>query len=199
MSADPTAAAEWRWTQKRVGYLALFLLFLILWIGPITWNGVTGKGVPGAGLWANNMYRVARLFTKRIPTWSNYYVEIFHEGMEKPTALPLTAFSDMKPFGYTPRLHRMISKSSGNSSETALRGAMAAYIKQKFENQNPFLPPIREIRLIRVVYQSGAPELAHPDGHWTIPPLESIPNSRRRVLGSFRPQTELLEKGATLE
>ena len=172
---------------RRKVHVFLFVAFCIVWLLPILYNGLFNRGIPHAGKWLNNLYRVACLFPRRTPTWSNYYVELSIDGEEKPVAAHLSEFSEMNPFGYTPRLHRMIVKSRDTATEAELMGEMAAYIKQEFANRNPFRPAVTEVRFIRVAYQSGSPELAHPDGRWEIPPLEETPAKSRYVLGSFRP------------
>ncbi|MCG8599637.1 MAG: hypothetical protein MI807_05805 [Verrucomicrobiales bacterium] len=188
MNENPDSSVPKPRPGAKAVHVALFSFFVAMWLVPILYNGLFNTGIRHAGKWANNLYRVACLFPRRVETWSNYYVELSIDGEEKPTAFHLSEFGGMNPFGYTPRLHRMIVKSRGTSTESELMADLAAYIKEEFARQNPFRPSITEVRFVRVVFRSGSPELAHPDGRWEIPRLEETPVSSRYLLGAYRLQ-----------
>lgn len=180
------AVKEGKLRKNQWIYGSLLGLFFVIWILPIGYVGLHRKGVPHAGNYLNNMYRLSCLFTRRVPAWKNYYAELRLQGSQEWIGLPMTEFSEMKPFGYTTRLHFVLSASRRDKNGEEIRRHLVAFIKRRYEGKNPDAQPVVEVRLLRVRYITGSDEMAKPTGRWTIPPLEQFPHSRRTVIGSYK-------------
>ena len=178
----------------------LAAIFFVLWLIPILKVGLTGKpvnfkplqrlGIPRgvetqASNYLNNNYRTACLFTKRVGSWSNYYYQARLTGQTHWIDLDESDYTRLKVFGYRTRLRRMLAQQlKEEDAMQARRLAIATFIKQRFETLYPEEPKVAAIRFIRVAYKSGDPTIAEPGGHWTKPPLFTIPPRQQRLLSA---------------
>jgi hypothetical protein len=163
---------------------AFAALFLVLWLVPISWVGLTDRPPAFAPVYLQHLYRVACLFTERVGGWSDYYFQVQLEGSESWVTAVQEDYARMKPFGHRTRLHRMLTISRRNERGTIQREQMARFIKTRFEELYPDRPRVVGLRFIHVFYRTGEPELAHPRGRWERPPLAAVDRRRGEVLSS---------------
>ncbi|MGE0269264.1 MAG: hypothetical protein AB7S78_12505 [Candidatus Omnitrophota bacterium] len=173
--------------------------FFCLWLLPIAYVGLSGRQIPleaftragfskaasrNAANYLNNMYRIACLFPDRVKAWGNYYYLVRLQGQESWSSVPEEDYGRLKPFGYRTRLKRMLDLARENENALPLRQAMAGFIKQRYEQLHPLESPVEEVRFVRVTYKVGTPELAKPSGHWTVPPLETVPEDQQEIIST---------------
>lgn len=163
----------------RPDYL-LCIFFLIVWLAPMTWVGLTHRSIPVAGKYLNNLYRVAGLFTKKVNNWSDYYCQIRLEGETDWRDLP-ESYSAMKTFGDRSRLFFVVSNSLRAPNGMDHRQRMAEYVRQRFERDHPQFPKVLSVRFLHVTYPCGA-YLVRQRRAWKTWPLAQVPQRLQRPL-----------------
>lgn len=169
------------------GNAAKALLFIALWLLPITWVGLTGVTIPFAGPWLSDLYRVSCLFTERVPSWPAYYLQVQAED-GRWTSLDREAFAPMEPFGYRSRIERYLAHGHPfpGMGETeawrqTLADELAAWTRTRYVDLYPDEPPPRALRIVELRYPVGG-ALAAPEGRWRVPPFEESPEALREVV-----------------
>ena len=164
--------------------LILGILFIFIWLIPILYVGSFKKDVPHMGLYLNDQYRCACLFTKSMTSWSTYYYQVRREGESHWIDVSQWDYGKLKPFGYRTRIQRILGKTYTPRGKKARR-AVAEFIQQRYAELNPDAPRVVAVQFVRVMYPVGDPVIAQPQGHWTMPPLSTIPSSRQSVVGTI--------------
>lgn len=163
----------------------LSLLFAILWLVPLAWVGFTSRPVPPLGRYLNNQYRVSCLFTRRVPSWSNYYFQVQTGTREQWQTMDIEEVSELRLLGYAYRIHRIVSSARGAAEAPVLRN-LADFIARRFASLHPEAEPVTRVRILRATYPTGDPELVQSGDRWRIPPIESVPEERLSVRAQFR-------------
>lgn len=162
------------------------VVFLFVWLIPITYVGLTDRSVPEAGRYLNYMWRIACLFPGRSDAWDDYFYEVRQVGEEEWVEVPLEMLGGMRPFGAGNRLHRMMAQGGGDRNRPAVLRSAAWFVKNRFESRHPAGPGVEEVRFVRVRYRVGSPRLVAESGPWTAPTLDEIPSARRTVWRQYR-------------
>lgn len=127
----------------------------------------------------SNLSRVACLFTTRVPAWGDWYFQIRFKRRSEWVTLEESDYSVLEPFGHHSRLNLMLSKSQGGD-DSPQRQAMAAFIRDRYNELNPGSPPIEAVRFVRVIYRSNE-ALAARKGPWRKQALTGFESRRIHV------------------
>ncbi len=181
-------------------HYALALFFLVYWVMPLAYTGITGKDSPQGGRYLNHLWRVSALFIRRIPYWDNYYYQVkTEEGGDAWVDVPDGDISPMRPFGYATRAYRALGQGGGDPARPAVMRDLALFIKKKHEALHPEAGRVTEMRYVRVRYRSGSRELTQTREHWQIPPLAEVPEGMRVVVNSYKFYHEGEQEGLVSE
>lgn len=156
-------------------------LFVLVWLLPITWTGLTKRPVPFVGVYANDMYRVASLFTKRLQGSVDYYFQVRFEDDWDWTNLSKREFSSIIMSGNRTRLDRMLQDSVYSPRGMQQRQRLADYIKAQYEQRYPDRPKIEAFRYLVVFFPVGEMMISQK-GRWVEWPIDKIPESQQREL-----------------
>jgi len=93
------------------------ILFLVAWIIPTTYYGITDAApfwLPGeVSRWSD----VARLFSREQKTWAVYEIQVLFTDSDTYERLPEADFFGKMPFGYRSRLQRILDLSDHKTME----------------------------------------------------------------------------------
>ncbi len=159
----------------------LCAFFVVVWLLPISWVGMTKQRVPLVGTYANDMYRVASLFTKRLQGSVDYYFQVqFEDGWEWVN-IPKRDYASIIMSGNRTRLDRMLQDSVYSPRGMKQRQLLAEYVKAQYERRNPEHSKIESFRYVVVLFPVGN-KLASQKRGWTEWPIETIPEEQQREL-----------------
>lgn len=176
-AAVPPAPRRFR--QRDVFFLAVFLFY---WIFPITYHALShGKRMPGSPVWMYHLTNVSCLFLHATPAWPVEYVQILPGDDQEWVTLPEAEYSTMFIFGNRTRL----SEIHRRGLERFAYAELAPWLVRRYVELHPDRARPLALRLVRAHYITGREK---PQGHWSIPPLESIPNDERRVIFTYYPR-----------
>jgi hypothetical protein len=168
-----------------MSYKILFLVFTALWILPVSYVAIVGKKVPFLGKYLNHQYQVSCLFTRRMKHWEGHYVEITYYHSRKISHYPIHELTDFTLHSTVCRLNRMLNRSGfSRKDRRQLTNEIITYLKERHENKHPV--KIRSIRIIKVLFPVGIPELSNPKGAWSLPEFDKIPSDYQRTVGFLR-------------
>lgn len=179
---QPAKAAPTRRLMTVGGALAS-VLFLVVWLGPITYVGSAGRDIDWMPRDLRHMQRVACLFTREVRSWGTYHVEIRPKPGAAWVELPLAGYFDMSIFGYRNRFHRLVGKSHRRPGGHARSRYLAWWIAQRHAALNPGAPPLAGMRFVSS-YKT-VDELRREEGRYCEPTLDELPPRRKRVLAEF--------------
>lgn len=134
----------------------LALLFVPLWLIPITYVGSTKQDITELPRMMKHQYRVACLFTHHTRTWSTYHVEIQTNGSDEWVEMPIEGIFDMTVFGYRTKLHRLCGKSFRGRHARARMKEITDYIKARRRLVRPDAPKLDAVRVSRVAHPMKA-------------------------------------------
>ena len=147
--------------------------FVVLWVLPILWVGITHqKRVPLVGDFLNHNYGIACLFPDRSTGWNDYHFQVRLENRTKWFETPESDYTRMEPFGHRTRLHRMLGLSARQPHGMLQRQHMAEFIKTRYEYLHPESPKIAAMRFVYVHYKASD-DAAKQKGRWVTPPLSA--------------------------
>lgn len=158
----------------------ILILFAVIWLGPITWVGFSKKPVPRAGLLFNEFYRVACLFTKRVPAWAEWYFQVRPAGELDWITVDQSVYATMRPFGHHSRLHLMLGGTERDPKGADIRKEMAKFVTQKYEAATG--KEVMAIRICKVIFKVGDPRLAQPEGKWIRPKFSELNSNDQAVM-----------------
>lgn len=158
-----------------------FLAFVLVWLIPITWVGLSHKSVAGAGNYLNNQYRVASLFTRRCPSWSEYYYLIHLEGSSRWTVVPESYLCKMQPIGFQSRLQRYVADSLGQHHGVYQRQRLAVFVRKRFIRGFRPRRKVNAVCFIEAQYPTGD-AMASQLGSWERKEFSEIPKIRKQVI-----------------
>ncbi len=144
--------------------------FLVLWLGPMAYRGLTNRPMPGLPRLLTYLHNVSALFPTAMPYWRVDYVLIRPEGSDAWTALPEAEYFRMTPFGHRTRLHQLMNISLTPGGH-ARRAEAAAWIRARYIARHPQRPRPAAVRFVGAQYRTGRDA---PRGPWRTPPLESF-------------------------
>jgi len=122
--------------------------------------------------------KITHLFTRRVDSWSWFEIQgRFSGGEGRWVNLRLADYSRMENYGYLTRLDRILDEAGSRERGPGIRRELSRFIALAHANRFPGSPGLREVRFLRVSAPVGSPLLANPSGHWTRPPLETVPAS----------------------
>jgi len=168
--------------------LVLSLLFVLLWLLPIFYQGWTSSTIPPSVLppFLTNIYRVSCLFTKSVPAWGDWYFQLKHVDDPGWWTLRESDYSKLEPFGHHSRIDLFLSKSGNYSTGTAQRQAIADFIRKRHRDLFPDRPEVEAIRFVKAVYKvEVGGELARPARCWEKKPLGEVALASRHVVGIY--------------
>ncbi len=158
----------------------LLLLFAFIWLIPITFVGIAKKPIPPAGLLLNEFYRVACLFTERVPAWAEWYFQVKPIGSLDWKTVDQSVYAKMRPFGYHSRLHLMLGGTERDPNGARIRKEISKYVTKKYEAATG--EDVMAIRLCKVFFKVGDPRLARPEGKWIRPQFHELDSSDQAVM-----------------
>ena len=158
----------------------LCTIFVLVWLLPITYAGLARRSVPLVGTYANDMYRVASLFTQRLQGSVDYYFQIRLEDGWEWENINKRDYASIIMSGNRTRLDRMLQDSVYSPRGMAQRQRLAEYVRGIYEKQHPDRK-IVAFRYIMVFFPVGGP-LTSQKGGWTEWPIEQVPEGQQRVL-----------------
>jgi hypothetical protein len=85
-------------------------IFLLGWLVPLAWVGVTNLSVPFLPRYLDYQYRIGALFPKYTPVWEQLYLQVRLEGEADWIDLPERQYFPALPFGYISRLNFLLIK-----------------------------------------------------------------------------------------
>jgi hypothetical protein len=182
---DPAAApAPPRPTLMLAGRrnFVLSAIYVVFWLLPVAQQGFTCRLINGLPKYLNDLYRVSCLFTDRVPSWSNYYLQVRLRGEMEWRDVPMEDYSSMPPFGHRTRISHLITESPARSNGEIIRQELADFIKARYELLHPMDPQVAGVRYIRARYSVGEPIIARPAGYWKVWPLETVEEWRRQIV-----------------
>lgn len=122
--------------------------------------------------------KITHLFTRRVDSWAWFEIQgRFSGGEGRWVNLRLADYSRMENYGYLTRLDRILDEAGSRERGPGIRRELSRFIASAHANRFPGRPGLREVRFLRVSAPVGSPLLANPSGHWTRPPLETVPAS----------------------
>jgi len=157
------------------------IFFVGIWLLPILYVGLSHGAVKGAGLYLNNQYRVACLFTRSVRHWGDFYYLIHLKGDENWIVAPADMFSKMEPFGHRTRLHRLLTESMKQSHGMLQRQRMASYIRRRYMQMAPGSKRINAVTFVKS-YRFTGDELAQEKGHWLKRNYSQVPRNHKKVI-----------------
>ncbi len=162
----------------------MLVLLALVWLLPITWVGFSKEQVPKAGNLLNEFYRIACLFTHRVPRWSVWYFQVWRQGAKQWETVDEAIYARMHPFGHHTRLSLILNRSIRDPKGKEIRQSMATYVAERYQQKTG--QDVVAIRIAYVSFAAGDPRLAKPEGRWRRPGTEELPASDKlRVLDSF--------------
>lgn len=170
-----------------IGGLIASLIFLAVWIGPITYVGSAGQDIGWMPRDLRHMQRVACLFTDEVRSWGTYHVEIRTTPGAPWVELPLAGYFDMSIFGYRNRFHRLVGKSHRRPGGRERSRYLAQWIAARYALQNPEAPALAGMRFVSNF--KTVDELRKEKGRYCEPTLDELPPKRTRVLVQFDART----------
>jgi hypothetical protein len=184
-NAQPSRGSSHRQTKATAGRgqpsyreVACGSLFILIWLIPIVYVGLTDRYIPYVPIWLAEQYRISDLFSLRIATWSNYYLEARIDGVWR--SLDDRDFFNMQPFGHQTRLDLLLADVGRMETGPEICTALASYIVRRYKAAYP-QAQMEVIRAVEVAIPVGD-EIARPTGAWSKPPLAAIPLDRRTII-----------------
>jgi hypothetical protein len=162
-------------------YVIAFL-FVTVWLAGILYKGLTSRDIEFLPFPFRDLHTVACLFTNRVGAWYQHYVGVRHVGSPNWYPVPMSELSQMNPFGYRTRIDWYLEGDPRLASERPRYEHLMEWTKNRLERLHPEKPPIAQVRLYRVYFDTGSELLANPDGNWVKPPPESIDPGEARVV-----------------
>lgn len=133
--------------------LAVSLVFLVMWILPITWVGGSKKSTPGMPYYMQNLHRISCLFTHSSKDWKTVHYQIKFKGSDEWVEGFEPGIFPQSIFGYRGRFNRIIGQSlRGGARGGGRRWEVAKHIQTRWAELYPNDPPITHVRYIRVVH-----------------------------------------------
>ena len=158
----------------------LFVLFVAIWVFPISYVGWTRKSLPVYGNHLNELYRVACLFTHKSTRWWDLDIQVLVEWDNNWKNTRYEDFSSMLLFGYLDRIRWIYDNLPQNDPK--YRIALAEFIKERFEYLYPEMPDVSGVRFVVIAYPTTDDNpRAYPTWHWRKPDLDIIPAEYQSV------------------
>lgn len=171
--------------------LLSFLLFIFIWIIPITYTGLSNKDMPFFPRTLCYLQRIAMLFTHSIESWPVYYIQVKLDDGKQWITLKEEDYFRLKPFGYRSRLHQILyySKDSvgfpkGKEKSSERQREMAFWIAKKFESLHPQRSKVDAVRFVVAFYHIQ--KASAIKGRWIKPPLGAFPAEHTLVLSTHQ-------------
>lgn len=161
-------------------------LFAALWLAPFFWIGQMRQlpfKLPPRLL---TQYACAGLFSKRMPSWSQVFIQIEHDGAGEWVTLPVTELSPMRVFGYRQRVDRLLLGTNSRKNDGGSWKRLAEWIASHPAPQKSVNGPVAGVRYVQQRWQIHSPELINSGGHWNCQaPDERSTTSKFQVLKSY--------------
>jgi len=149
--SSPTGNANPRSHRALTPYdVALCLILLVAWLGPITWVGATGQNIPAYPAWLRHQHRISCLFIHELKGAQTYHIEVQRGGSNTWEQLGKEGYFDLPAFGYRTRLHRLfvLSYRTGKGGLRILE--LGNFIHRRYYELNPDGPVLDAVRFVRV-------------------------------------------------
>ena len=164
-------------------------VFVLLWLVPVTYSGFAYEPVRFFPDYLRYLDRVACLFHKSQRISSNFYIQLQLQNQKSWVTPPEDLFSTMRPSGHRTRIGWAVARSIADARGELQRQRIAEFVRQRYEDSNPERPRVAAVRFLHILYKIGEPQLAHPSGAWSQPPLEVVAPGRGYVVSehTFEP------------
>lgn len=184
-AAPEASAAEERPRRLMTPYdVAIALVLLLFWLGPISWVGATKKETPLLPDWLRHQHRISCLFTNEVKGWQSYHFEVQRGGSGKWEPMSEEGYFELPVFGYRSRLHRTLGHSYKRGKGAKRMREMGLYIKRRYDELNPNGPSLDALRYVRV-YMSNE-MLAKQTGRFKPMMPEEVPPNYTVYFGEMR-------------
>jgi len=161
--------------------IALAIIFLLLWIAPIIFIGLTLKPILFLPPYFSYQSNISCLFESEALGWSNTYFQIQLKGQQQWLNVPEEDYTQLEPFGYRTRLGFILSINYNSDFKDleSRRDQLAVFIKRRYEEINP-TDIVGAVRFLRIEYPLGD-NIPFPNNHWLRPSLETIPSDQYKI------------------
>ena len=167
--------------DSRADYIFLSVAVLV-WLVPITLVGLFGRSMPFVGTYANDMYRVAGLFTKRLNSSVDFYFQVLAEDGFEWVDVPKKDYASIVMSGNRTRLDRLLNDSIRSPRGLEQRQSLAEYIKRVYERNHPDNPKLESVRFVMVVFSLET--MATQNRGWREWPIEHVPEEARHIMST---------------
>lgn len=165
---------------------------VLLWLAPFFTTGWTNRRWRVFPVWWGFQHSAAGLFTKRSTVWWDHHLEVeLADGAR--AELPERGLFAMGTFGFRTRYDRIMNESNRSRIRGEIRQRLAEHVTGRLEGRlksSTGDAAWQTLRLVRALWQVGAPEMASPAGAWNPPPVMDLPAEKRAVLGAYRARTD---------
>jgi len=160
-----------------------FSLFVLLWLIPLLYRGLTERALPGMPRLLKYLHNASCLFTESVKHWRVDYVQVQLSENGEWLTIPEEAYFQMQPFGHDrTRLHRFMDLSLSKAG-FARRAELAAWLRQRYTSHHPSHPiPVA----VRFVVGQYLIRREPPAGRWHKPPLEAFRPKETVILSTHR-------------
>lgn len=157
--------------------------FVVLWLGPLAFIGLFDRSIVGYGTLPNYLGNMSCLFTRELEYWTEYYIQIRLDGNDFWLDVPMSEFSQQKPFGRWTRIHRIVNVSERQPNGERARERLAEFIAHRYAMNHPDHPRVVGVRIIAVRHTIND-TLAMEGGAWDRKPLNSHPIDSLGILST---------------
>lgn len=159
-----------------------FAAFVLLWLLPIAWVGLTYSAVPLLGRRLNAQYGVGCLFIKQARAWETHHVLVRPAGSSSWVEPDASELSTMRPFGYWTRFDMLVARSVPDRRGLFTRQKLAEFVRDRWAERHPDQPPADAVRFVQGYELTNS--YTYPEGAWTPRRLDSYRPSRRDVIST---------------
>ena len=157
--------------------------FVMLWLGPLAFIGLFDRSIVGYGKLPNYLGNMSCLFTRELEYWTEYYIQIKLEDDDFWLDVPMSEFSQQKPFGHWTRIHRIVNVSERQPNGEKARARLAEFTANRYAMNHPDHPRVVGVRFIAVRHTINN-ALAMEGGAWHRKPLNSHPIDSMGILST---------------
>jgi hypothetical protein len=165
------------------------LFFIVFWIIPIGYVGLTNRDLSGIPRVITYIQRISFLFPYSIESWPIFYIQALPDGSQTWMTLDEEKFFRLRPFGYRTRLHQLLYASkdltgypTGRERADDRREELARWIARRYTQLFPGLPRLRAVRFVAGFYR--VQRRSSYEGHWRNPFLESFPENLKYIVST---------------
>lgn len=161
------------------------ILFILLWLIPIFYTGITNKDFPLMPRTINYLQRISFLFVNSEENWPIFYIQVRPQNSNTWITLNENDFFKLKPFGYRTRLNQLLiyyhsehGYEEGRGKKVNRLTELSRWIYKKYyEKYNVRLD---SLRILKSYYNIN--DQFSNVGHWRKPEISFVPKDRFKLI-----------------